>query len=178
MNKGSNLAVVDTNVPIVANYATNSANIPKDLPTQCILACVKTIEKVIKTRSLVIDSGDEIFSEYRNNLNLQGQPGVGDRFMRWVHDNRYKFSEANRVPITKEGESYVQFPKHTNLKHFDSSDRKFVAVSNAHPDKPPIYQATDSKWWGWKGALSAEGIHVHFLCKSYVKKKYREKIGT
>ncbi len=51
------------------------------------------------------------------------------------------------------------------------SDRKFVAVANAHPDKPPIMHATDSKWWAWKDALKDVGITVHFLCPDYVKAK-------
>ena len=50
--------------------------------------------------------------------------------------------------------------------------------ANAHPDKPPILQATDSKWWGWKDALAEVGITVHFLCPDYVKAKYAEKMGA
>ena len=56
------------------------------------------------------------------------------------------------------------------------SDRKFVAVANAHPAKPPILQSTDSKWWGWKEALQEVGITVHFLCPEYVKTLSGEKI--
>jgi hypothetical protein len=62
--------------------------------------------------------------------------------------------------------------------NFDNSDRKFVAVANAHPDKPEILQATDSKWWGWKDALAKVGITVSFMCPEYVRIKYEEKIGV
>ena len=61
--------------------------------------------------------------------------------------------------------------------NFDKSDQKFIAVAHAHPDKPVILQSSDSKWWGWKDALSEVGIDVQFLCSEYVKNKYREKIG-
>lgn len=167
--------VVDTNVPKTANLALAPDKIPQEL-TNCILACVEAIEHVVKKGGLVIDAGDEIFNEYRQQLSLKGQPGVGDRFMKWVHDNRWKFPDADRVTIARNGDSYDQFPDHHGLKAFDNSDRKFVAVANAHLTKPPILQATDSKWWGWNDALEDVGITVHFLCPEYVKAKYAEKM--
>ncbi len=168
--------LVDTNVPKTANLALDPATIPQDL-TGCVLACVEAVEHVVKKGSLVLDYGDEIFTEYRSNLSLRGQPGVGDKFMKWVHDNRWKFPNVDRVTITKEGQSYVEFPDHDGLTRFDNSDRKFIAVANAHPAKPPVLQATDSKWWGWKDSLKEVGITVQFLCSDYVKAKYQEKIG-
>jgi hypothetical protein len=168
--------VIDTNVPKTANLALAPATIPQEL-TGCVLACVEAVEHVVKKGGLVMDAEDEIFDEYRQQLSMKGQPGVGDRFMKWVHDNRWRFPDADRVKITKKGESYAEFPDHDGLAKFDNSDRKFVAVSNAHPKRPPILQATDSKWWGWKDALADVGITVNFLCADYVKTKYAEKMG-
>ena len=108
---------------------------------------------------------------------MKGQPGVGDRFMKWVHDNRWSLPDSQRVNITKNSDSYNEFPEHKELVNFDLSDRKFVAAANAHPDKPPILQATDSKWWGWKDALRDVGINVHFLCSEYIEAKYGKKMG-
>lgn len=169
--------VVDTNVPKTANRTVDPAAIPDDL-LDCVSTCVEIIEQVVNQGGLVIDSGDEIFDEYRQQLHMAGQPGVGDRFMKWVHDNRWNLPDTDRVMITKTGESYAEFPEHDGLVHFDRSDRKFVAVANAHPDQPPILQATDSKWWGWQGALQEVGVTVHFVCPAYVQAKYAEKIGT
>jgi len=170
------LCVVDTNVPKTANLATKpDAN--TDVPLECVLACIGAVEEVTKNRSLVIDSGDEIFDEYRRQLSMSGQPGIGDTFMRWVHDNRWQLPDSQRVAITRLDNSYVEFPDHNGLREFDLSDRKFVAVSNAHPGKPPILQATDSKWWAWKEPLADVGIQVHFLCASYAESKCREKLG-
>jgi len=169
--------LVDTNVPINANLATNP-DPDSDVPDECILACVEAIDHVVKNGGLVLDSNDEIFTEYRSNLSLSGQPGVGDRFMKWVNDNRWKFPDVDRVTITKNGDSYDEFPDHDGLTQFDKSDRKFIAVANAHLDKPPVLQATDSKWWGWKDALKEVGITVRFLCSDYVETKYQEKFGT
>lgn len=165
--------LLDTNVPINANRAINPLDIPDDL-AGCVLSCVEAVEHVVNKGGLVVDSGGEIFAEYRNKLLMSGQPGVGDRFMKWVHDNQWSFPQEDRVTITRNGDSYDEFPNHDGLSNFDLSDRKFVAVANAHPAKPPILQATDSQWWGWKDTLEEVGITVLFLCSDYVKKKYEE----
>ena len=168
-------SVVDTNVPKIANLASDPTAIPKKL-TGCVLACVEAVSHVVEKGGLVLDSGDEIFTEYRSNLSLSGQPGVGDGFMKWVHDNRWSLPETDRVKITPNGTSYDEFPDHVGLVNFDNSDRKFVAVANAHPTKPPILQATDSKWWGWRIALKETGITVHFICHDFIEAKYSEKM--
>ncbi len=168
--------LVDTNVPKTANLGHVPDNIPHEL-TDCVLACVEAIEHVVKKGGLVIDANGEIFDEYRQQLSMSGQPGIGDHFMKWVHDNQWSLPASDRVAITKSGETYDQFPSHDGLNNFDNSDRKFVAVANVHPAKPAILQATDSKWWGWKDALVEANITVCFLCPEYVKTKYTEKIG-
>lgn len=169
--------IVDTNVPKTANLAF-SPNKCKAEYEECVLACVEAIEKIIKKGGLVLDDSGEIFSEYHRQLSLSGCPGVGDRFMKWVHDNRWSFPQEDRVRITKQGNSYAEFPNHKDLLGFDRSDRKFIAVANAHPQKPPILQATDSKWWGWKDALEEKGISVIFLCPELIKATYEKKMGA
>jgi hypothetical protein len=135
------------------------------------MACIAAGEPVIKPGGLIIEAGDEIFDEYRQQRSMKGQPGMGDTFMKWVNDHRYNPEYCSRVTITINGDSYQEFPTHDALNDFDRSDRKFVAVANAHADKPPILQATDSKWWGWKDALAEVGIAVQFLCPGYVEAK-------
>ena len=169
--------LVDTNVPKTANLATRP-DPESDVSDSCVMSCIEAVDHVIKKRSLIIDAGDEIFGEYRKQLSMKGQPGIGDHFMKWVHDNRWTLHDSQRVAITRRGESYDEFPAHDGLNDFDISDRKFIAVANTHSDKPPILQATDSKWWGWKEALIEAGISVHFLCPEYVKEKFAKKMGT
>lgn len=168
--------LIDTNVPKTANLASNPAEIPAEL-VNCVLNCVEAIEHVVNNGGLVIDSGDEIFNEYRGNLSMSGQPGIGDQFMKWVHDNRWKFPDEDRVATTRNNGSYKEFPHHAGLSDFDPSDKKFISVANSHPQKPPVLEATDSKWWGWKDALMEVGITVNFLCPDYAKAKYKEKMG-
>jgi hypothetical protein len=170
------ICVVDTNVPKVANLAI-APDPDSDIGLDCIQACVDAIEHVIKHR-LVIDEGGEIFMEYLREIPMKGQGGVGSRFMKWVNDHRWSAKAIEQVAIHREGNSYREFPKNSGLKKFDPSDRKFVAVANAHKDKPPILQATDSKWVGWEASLAEEKIGVCFVCVDYIQAKYKKKKKT
>jgi hypothetical protein len=60
---------------------------------------------------------------------------------------------------------FQEFPDSEDLSDFDAEDRKFVAVANAHPDKPPILQSTDTKWLNWEQPLSDCGIQLEILCR-------------
>lgn len=177
MNLLQDACLVGTNVPKTANLATQR-DPDSDVTDACVLACIEAVEHIIRKRGLVIDAGDEIFNEYRQQLSMKGQPGVGDRFLKWVHDHRWNANKVTQVRITRNGNSYNEFPNHVGLRNFDPSDRKFVAVANAHPEKPPIVQATDSKWLGWKKPLAKAGITVHFLCPDYVRAKYSKKMPS
>lgn len=169
--------IIDTNVPLTAN---NAIRCPEDSQDwlDCAMQCIVLLESIVKTKKgLVLDSNGEIFDEYSHKLSYKGQPGLGDKFFKWLHDNRYSFPEEDLVSITIDGNTYVEFPDHPDLANFDISDRKFIAVAYAHPHqvKPTIFEATDSKWWGWRNALEAVGIHVHFLGVEYVKRVFRDK---
>jgi len=149
MNNSPKKCIVDTNVPKEANLA-NKPNVVSDVPDECIKSCIETLSYITKNGGLVIDDGGEIFSEYIANLSLSGQPGMGDAFAKWVHDNQWNSSKVDRVKITKKNESYDEFPNQNGLIKFDINDRKFIATANSHHQKPPIVQATDSKWWDGK----------------------------
>jgi hypothetical protein len=167
-------SVVDTNVPKTANRALDPEAPAELLP--CIGACITAIEHVRTTGGVVIDEGDAILSEYRRQLSLKGQPGLGDAFVKWVHDHQWQLAPFDRVAITCEGDSWREFPDHPGLAAFDPSDRKFVAVASAHPESPPILQATDSKWWEWRSALAEAGVAVRFLCPEFVRAKHAGKM--
>lgn len=174
MSANTNKRVVDTNVPVTANQTTKP-NHDSDVPLSCIERCIQVIQNITGHGGLVVDVQGEIFEEYLRHLSLSGQPGVGDVFVKWVHDNQHNGNKVDRVPITKKGESYEEFPSHDGLLDFDNSDRKFLAAANAHAEKPPIVQATDSKWWGWKNALEESDIEVDFICREYVEERYERR---
>lgn len=151
--------VVDTNVGIAANGHANVS------PT-CELACVELLETVVADGHLVVDAGDRIFDEYRKYLKLRGQPGVGDLFMRWVHDNRCNDAVCTRVVLTTDvtdPHAFAEFPSDAALSTFDPADRKFVAVSAAHPERPPVCAATDRGWLEHEAALACHGITLRWL---------------
>ena len=136
--------IVDTNVPVVSNLIRHP-DPDFDIDDESILKCIEAIEYVKENNALVLDCDDEIFNQYRENLskNQYGNLGAGDLFFMWVRDNRYTFSEDDRVSVSKEGDTYVEFPKDEELERFDPSDRIFIAVANKHKDKPPILQGTE-----------------------------------
>jgi hypothetical protein len=172
--RGRKTQVVDTNVAVVANRRHNESY-------ACANSCAQALLDITKFGVIVIDDGDRILSEYRANCSPYGrQPGIGDSFVRWVHDNRGREDLVHTIPLTVEPDpphDFVEFPHHEDLAILDPSDRKFVAVAHAHDDKPPIIQATDSKWWGWKDALAQCGIAIEFLCPKEIEEVYRRKMG-
>ena len=169
--RGRKPQVVDTNVVVVANRCHNESY-------ECAARCARALLNLKQTGTLVIDDGDRILLEYRSNCRIAGQPGVGDSFTRWVHDNIAQTDLVHIVALTtvEDTRHFQEFPDHEGLRNFDASDRKFVAVANAHPAKPPILQATDSKWWGWKDDLAACGITVEFLCPNEIADTYHRKM--
>ncbi len=108
--------VIDTNVAIVANGRKD--DLPSDIPKNCINESIEKIKNVTeKNYCLVVDAADEIFYEYIKSpyLSLRGQPGIGDKFVKWVHDHQFNPSKVARVEITKSGSSYKEFPDHPDL---------------------------------------------------------------
>jgi hypothetical protein len=169
------VVVVDTNVPIAANGR-------EDVSPECVLACEAALLEVLQDRQrLVLDDNWRIIDEYKHKLSPLGQPGLGNVFLKWVFTNWANPERCDLVAINARDEAaadFEEFPGVPGLEAFDPSDRKFVAVSNAHAEKPPILQALDSKWWGWKDALASAGIVVEFLCPQEVQGTYEKKFGT
>lgn len=153
-------AVVDSNVPIVANRKCGE-------PPECAAACAHALHEIIRKGLLVIDAGHLIFDEYRRHLSFAGQPGAGDIFFKWLSDNRYKPNRVAQVALTEDPErpgEFAAFPADPELAAFDRSDRKFVAVVLTHPERPPLLNATDSDWWTHRDALRPHGVTIRFVC--------------
>ena len=159
--------VVDTNVLVVANGGPAHTR-------KCAANCSAELMKIRESGQVVLDYGYEILKEYGNNQKATtGQPGVGFLFWKWLLDTRAGAEHCVRVTIKKGGaRGYEEFPDHDDLSKFDFADRKFVAVAIVHGGRPPILQAVDTKWWGWKDALQECGVEVKFLCKEEIKAKF------
>src|SRR5438105_3889148 len=122
MNGLPDLCVVDTNVPVIANGKEADASI------ECEIACIDAVQTIVRSKKIVMDDADLILNEYRHYLSFAGQPGVGDEFMKWVHDHLWDDTRCVRVPLTPTNNSFVELPAVPELQGFDASDRKFAAV--------------------------------------------------
>ncbi len=150
--------IVDVNVAIVANGESPQADI------RCQLSCVRSLRDV-QLNLICLDDGDRIFKEYRANLSMSGQPGVGDEFIYWLHQNQYTPSVCERVAIREHRErGFEEFPDDPALTAFDPSDRKYVAVVLASEHSPQILNAVDSDWRDFENELSMHEISVTELC--------------
>ena len=163
--------VVDTNVLLVANGGPTHSG-------SCKLACASQLIAIQTSGCVVLDYGHEILEEYARKQSSSGQPGIGFQFWKWLLNTKNSTDHCTYVEITKaELSGYLEFPDHEGLNNFDPSDRKFVAVTVAHGSWPPIFQAADSKWWGWQAALKECGVSVKFLCPAEIEATFQKKMG-
>lgn len=163
-------AVIDTNVLLVANGSHTGAT------PNCQAECVTRLLAHQRIGVIVIDDSYRILREYQNKTHPNQPKGVGDAFLKWLLQNQNNSARVHQVAITEtEQDTYAEFPDQPLQLRFDASDRKFVAVANAHPARPPIWQAADSKWLGWAPALKKKGLQIDFLCPGELEKTYRKK---
>ena len=154
------MVIVDTNVAVVANGKSEQAS------EECEETCINRLEQIMRGETkLVLDADWIILGEYSRNLHSRGAD-VGDRFLRWVLNNR--ITQCDLIPITPVEDSeteFTEFPTDPELENFDPADRKFIAVAIAHCEKPPILQAVDSQWWDFRDALRRHEVTVEFICE-------------
>lgn len=163
-------AVVDTNVLLVANG--QHAVVSPD----CVISCVNRLQTLQKTGVVVIDDNYRILGEYRKKTSLSPAKGVGDLFLKWLMRNATNTRHVQQVLLKETAaDCFEEFPVPALAAAFDPPDRKFVAVAHAHPQKPPVWQAADSKRLAWWPDLRAQGVRVEFLCPSDVVRVYRKK---
>ena len=161
--------VVDTNVPAFANGLGSAF-------AGCVAACVARLGKITRNGQIVLDDSWLILREYQANLRSSGQPGVGDAFLKWVLTNQANTNRCVQVGITPSHDrTFEEFPDDPRLSGFDRDDRKFVAVALAHEDSPPILQALDSEWWGYRKELAENGVTVDFLCPREIQKLHQRR---
>jgi len=152
-------AIVDTNVLLVANGSHG------DVSDACMEKCIERLVYQKERGITVIDDCFHILREYQNKTHPNQPKGVGDVFLKWLLQNQRNPAHVEQVTITEVEENrFSEFPDAELEGRFDPPDRKFAAVSNAHPQKPPILQAADCKWLDWWETLGNHGIAVDFLC--------------
>jgi len=152
--------VIDTNVGVVANGKHEKAG------NDCISTAIDALSNA-RRELILIDDGQRILGEYRQQLSHSGQPGPGDAFFKWLWDNQGNSKHCLRITITPLSGSdtdFREFPRDRKLSGFDPSDRKFVAVALGSGTAPEILNASDTDWWKFRHPLENNGIRVRFLC--------------
>ena len=152
--------VVDTNVLISANGRDTHSDGP------CRLACARELQSIRAESMVYVDDKDLIFGEYRNRLNFAGEPGVGDAFFKYIHENQFADSRVRRVGITPncdENRGFDELPENG----LDRSDRKFLAV--AVVAKASILNATDSDWHENQALLYNLHVGIRQLCPQMLR---------
>ena len=164
--------VVDTNVILVANRQH------PDVSPECVTNCALALQSVMKSGKLALDERFRILGEYLNKTQPKKGNGPGDAFVKWALRNSSNAKWVDQVDLqAHDVRGFESFPEDPDLANFDAPDRKFVAVSGAHPGKPPIAQAVDSKWLDWAPALQRHGIEVAFLCPADIQRFHEKKFG-
>lgn len=166
--------VVDTNVAVTGNGGNGAAS------QQCVAACARALQEVMARGHLFIDASGSIVAEYRNNLAPYGEPKPGNVFLKWLLTHEWGGTRVTRVTLTPKADepgNFDELPAAPDGVRYDPSDCVFLAVSAAHADHPPVLQALDSKWWGWREALTAAGVPIHFVCPEEIARKYEEKMA-
>lgn len=152
----SNIAkkVIDSNVAIVANGHSPQASI------DCELACVKLLERC-ESLSICLDQTSLIMDEYAKHLSYAGNPGVGDMFFKYLHDNQYAQKNIELIRITQTDDEYRGFDE-LPANDFDPSDRKFLATAVSAGAQ--VVNATDSDWAEQRELMNQLNVTVQQLC--------------
>lgn len=153
--------VVDTNVPVVANGLNNHASL--DCQERCVDFLSKVMAKNGRSR-IAVDSSGLIFDEYRRHLSFSGQPGIGDVFFKFVHDNMHlpkKIELVTIAPIADVSRGFEELP----VNDFDKSDRKFLAVAVSAGAR--IVNAVDTDWHQGKALIDGLGVDVVQICPEH-----------
>ncbi|MDD5275876.1 MAG: hypothetical protein PHR16_07310 [Methylovulum sp.] len=150
-------SVIDTNVAISANGQNTHASFA------CQLACIEILQ-ACKNLHIAIDKTGLIMEEYKRHLSHAGQPGVGDMFFKYLHDNQYATNKICSVKITKlddDSRGFDELPSNS----LDMSDRKFLAT--AVVAKAILVNATDSDWAEQSELLESLQIEIKQLCPEH-----------
>ena len=165
MSAAKEEVVLDTNVAVVSNGDTEQAGL------DCVANCAAAIRRVIESQRLLVDELGLILDEYMRNLNISGQPGLGDAFFKFIWDNQANERHCRKVKATPNDErGFDEFPDDPSLAKFDMDDRKFVAVAIASESAPKILNASDTDWWIHRQELGRHGVEIEFLCPDLMER--------
>lgn len=159
--------IFDENVLIVANDLSRASQgievLCPEASDHCRLACAERLQIAAATGGVGLDDGTEYFDKYRSHCAFEGQPGVGDAFLRVVFERGYT-EWAERIRIRDESNEFL-LPAAILSSKFDPDDFLWLAgVLNAKSPSQ-IVNAVDSDYREHAALLAAHGIEVDELCE-------------
>jgi hypothetical protein len=155
-------SVVDTTVLRAANDDTEGAEACRAKASAALLA-------ISEDGRVLLDSLRLILNEYLRNARADGQPGVGDAFLKWLLTNITNDNYCRIVAVTGDTENGLQeFPADVALQNFDDDDRVFVATALAG-DASELVVGIDTDYWQYLEPLSAAGVPVRFVCEGEIR---------
>jgi len=92
-------ALIDTNVLIAAN----GRDCPQVTP-QCRANTIKFLQDFLKEGMIILDNQWLILTEYKHKVNVSGQPGIGDVFLKWILTNLTNPKHCQQILIHPLGE--------------------------------------------------------------------------
>jgi hypothetical protein len=111
----------------------------QDMSLQGISKCALALHSIMQKGRIALDNRFLILNEYQNKTQPRQGKGPGDLFVKWALQNNANTAKCDRVTLVDHLErGFESFPADSDLMDFDPPDRKFVAVSVAHPHHPPI----------------------------------------
>jgi hypothetical protein len=150
--------VVDTNVGVVSNGNADHVCL------SCQLSCIERLLSICRNEVICIDEIGLIFDEYKKHFSFSGQPGTGDMFFKFVHNNQYSTERVLRTginPCEDSNRGFDELP--SNM--LDPDDRKFLAVAVATGAK--VVNAVDPGWNEQKPLTDSLDVTVEQLCPEY-----------
>ncbi|WP_175725579.1 hypothetical protein [Burkholderia ambifaria] len=153
--------IVDTNVAIAANGRDTHANL------DCQLRCVTLLEEVVAVaneNNVVVDDLGLMLDEYARHLSYAGQPGTGDMFFKFLHDNLYGQQMIQQVTVTPNTDATRGFDE-LPPNSVDPSDRKFLATAVA--SGALIINALDTDWHEKREFIEQVGVEVQQVCPEH-----------
>lgn len=164
--------IIDTNV--IINAGKRSSEMSSVLEVECCKKCLLLLKNMMRDpdkHGVILDVGNEIIKEYKRNVSRYTLNRLSSDFIQWILTTQLDrmWCEGDIVPIAKQGEfDYFDFPIDDRLSGFDKSDRKFVALSRAHPEHPIVMQASDSKWEEYRAVFAEYGVVIEYVHAEYI----------
>lgn len=157
---------IDENVLVVANDLSRvSQNLPPICPDagdECRLVSAEFLRNAVSMGNVILDANSEYFDKYRAHCSMQGQPGVGDMFLRAVFERGYT-DWAHRVDIRTAAGNYA-LPHSILSSSFDNDDYLWLAGALNADQPASVVNAVDSDYQDHAALLSENRFTIVELC--------------